>query len=173
MSKIVFTNNGEVDQVVSNHGEALITVPAGQTVTLTLDPTKDITSQAYLKKFYGAYEDVLSVEYDIADYPMDLDSVEVTFNTNGGSSIDKQTVYVGGTVTKPEDPTKEESTFGGWYKEEGLVNEFDFDVPVSVDEDFTIYAKWSTAANAGAKVTAKAGSVDEVKDTKKDAKKSK
>ena len=38
----------------------------------------------------------------------------VTFNSNGGTSIDPVEVKKGKTVAKPADPTKEGSEFDGW-----------------------------------------------------------
>ena len=170
MSKIVLTNTGTVDQSVMNHGAGRILVPAGGTLTIVLNPAKDITSQAFLKKFYGQYADDLDIEFDISDYPMDLEKATVTFNSNGGSAVEAQEVYVGAKATRPEDPTKEEATFGGWYADEGLAEEFDFDKAIA--EDTTVYAKWSAAAaNNSSKVTSKPeGSVDAVKPEKADAK---
>lgn len=64
----------------------------------------------------------------------------VTFESNGGSAIEAQTVQEGDKVERPEDPTKEGYTFGGWYVDEELTTEYDFDVAVA--EDITLYAKW-------------------------------
>ena len=64
----------------------------------------------------------------------------VTFETNGGSSIESQAVEEGNTVLKPADPTKEGYTFDGWYSDEALSTIYDFGTPVT--EDITLYAKW-------------------------------
>lgn len=64
----------------------------------------------------------------------------VTFESNGGSAVEDQTVLEGDKVEKPEDPTKEGYTFGGWYVDEELTAEYDFDVAVT--SDITLYAKW-------------------------------
>jgi len=77
MSKITLINNGEIAQSIQNHMAGRVLVPAGETVVINLNPAKDITSQAFLKKFYNQYKPDLEIEYDIDDYPLDLD-VEVT-----------------------------------------------------------------------------------------------
>lgn len=65
---------------------------------------------------------------------------EVSFVTNGGSEVEEQTVGHNLTATKPEDPTKPNHTFAGWYADEELTNEFVFDTKIT--DDTTVYAKW-------------------------------
>ena len=67
----------------------------------------------------------------------------VTFNIQGhGAAPASQRVDYGGTVTEPADPTADRYTFGGWYKEEGCSNEWNFGTD-TVAGDTTIYAKWT------------------------------
>ena len=66
----------------------------------------------------------------------------VTFNSNGGSEVTSQTVKDGEKATKPTDPTKDGNTFGGWFKEAALTNEWNFAVDV-VTANITFYAKWN------------------------------
>ena len=65
----------------------------------------------------------------------------VTFNTNGGSAITRQTVDPGKKAIKPTDPTKEGFTFSGWYSNSALTIEYYFDTPVKAD--MILYAKWT------------------------------
>ncbi len=67
-------------------------------------------------------------------------TVTVTFNSNGGSSVAPQTFTRGGKATQPEDPTKENTTFLGWF--EDLTNENAFDFNTEINSDKTLYAKW-------------------------------
>ena len=46
----------------------------------------------------------------------------------------------GRTLTPPTAPTKSGYTFAGWYTDETLESEYDFETAVT--EDFTLYAKW-------------------------------
>ena len=78
---------------------------------------------------------VLTATYDINEYT-------VTFNSNGGSEVASQTVEYGGKVTEPADPTKADNTFVGWYKEEALTHEFDFEND-TISADTILYAKWN------------------------------
>lgn len=65
----------------------------------------------------------------------------VTFDTDGGSAVADQTVASGNKVTKPEDPTKDNYKFGGWYSDSALTEVFDFE-NTTINNDTTIYAKW-------------------------------
>lgn len=69
------------------------------------------------------------------------DTFTVTFESNGGSEVDPQTIEYGNTVTQPDNPTKSGSAFSGWYSDEGLTQSYDFSS--SVTSDITLYAKWS------------------------------
>lgn len=65
----------------------------------------------------------------------------VSFDVNGGSAIES-VVTTDGVVVKPNDPTKEGYTFGGWYEDEEFTNPFDFTTE-KVNANTTLYAKWN------------------------------
>lgn len=69
----------------------------------------------------------------------------VTFESNGGNTIDPQTVHEGGHVERPVDPTLFRYNFEGWYKEATLENSWDFETG-KVAGNMTLYAKWSADA---------------------------
>ena len=74
----------------------------------------------------------------------------VIFESNGGSEVESQSVMIGNFVERPEDPTREGCTFDGWYVDEELTDEWDFETDV-VDYDevnpevdgIVLYAKWA------------------------------
>jgi uncharacterized repeat protein (TIGR02543 family) len=66
---------------------------------------------------------------------------EVTFNSQGGSSVDSQKIPVGGKVTWPGIPTFAGHVFEGWYREMECVTPWDFEQD-TVESDITLYAKW-------------------------------
>ena len=66
----------------------------------------------------------------------------VTFDSQGGSYVDPQTVEHGGLAIEPADPTKTGYTFAGWYKESGCINAWNFATD-TVTSDITLYAKWN------------------------------
>ena len=61
----------------------------------------------------------------------------VTFNSNGGSSVQSQTVESGSTATAPADPVKNGFSFKGWYLGGVL---YDFATPVT--SNITLTASW-------------------------------
>ena len=112
------------------------------------DPTREGYS------FAGWYRDQeLITEYDfdtpvtssITLYakwtPVPPGSFTVTFNSDGGTHIPGQVVESGRTAARPDDPTKEGFTFAGWYRDQELTAEYDFDTPVT--GNITLYAKWT------------------------------
>ncbi len=84
------------------------------------------------------------------------DTLNVTWNSNGGSSVSGTTTVTGGTIASaPTNPTKSGYDFVGWYKEVGLTNEAVFPNFVhGMGANFTLYAKWAAATFT---ITYKAG----------------
>lgn len=76
-------------------------------------------------------------------------SYDVTFESNGGTSVIAQTIPDGGKIDRPADPKKPSTQakyeFGGWYSDEQLTQAFDFDTPVTAD--MILYAKWNQVEN--------------------------
>lgn len=65
----------------------------------------------------------------------------VTFDYNDGATSLQVEVADDGTVARPEDPTRDGYTFGGWYTDEACTIEYDFSTPVT--GDIILYAKWT------------------------------
>lgn len=68
----------------------------------------------------------------------------VTFDSNGGSVVEAQTIEKDKTASKPENPTKEGYEFEGWYI--NLDDDDAYDFSKAVTADITLKAKWSTGA---------------------------
>ena len=63
-----------------------------------------------------------------------VNSYTITFNTNGGSTVDAITQDYGTEITPPADPTREGYVFAGWSQE----------IPDTMpDEDLVIEAEWT------------------------------
>lgn len=65
---------------------------------------------------------------------------EVTFQTNGDSTMEAVFVEKGGILKKPANPEREGYTFAGWYTDEALTAAFDF--TAAINGDLTLYGKW-------------------------------
>ena len=88
------------------------------------------------------YDFAIGVTADITLYAKwTVNTYTVTFNTDGGSAVDSQTVNYNSTATTPTAPTKEGYTFAGWYTDTGCTNVYDFSAAVT--ESITLYAKWT------------------------------
>jgi uncharacterized repeat protein (TIGR02543 family) len=72
------------------------------------------------------------------------DPFTVTFDSNGGSAVDSQSVNKGGTVTRPNPPSKEGYVFDDWYTDNKFEKIWDFEND-TVSEDMTLYAQWEEA----------------------------
>ncbi len=83
--------------------------------------------------------------YEFSDTTEDpqVESYTVTFESNGGSSVDAQTVEYSSTATSIT-PTKTDYTFDGWYSDSGLTTAYDFSTEVTAD--ITLYAKWTATS---------------------------
>ena len=65
----------------------------------------------------------------------------VTFNTNEGSAISSIKVDFGKAITKPEDPTRANYKFAGWYSDKELTKAWNFTQTMPA-KDMTLYVKW-------------------------------
>lgn len=66
-------------------------------------------------------------------------TVTVTFDSDGGTSIDSQQVAEGGLIVEPEDPAYGSYLFYGWLTESSDPWNFDTD---TVTSDMTLIAQW-------------------------------
>ena len=66
---------------------------------------------------------------------------EVTFNSQGGSSVNAQSVDYGTAAVRPANPEREGYAFGGWYTNAACTNAWNFDNAVT--GALTLYAKWA------------------------------
>ena len=63
--------------------------------------------------------------------------VTVTFDSNGGSKVDSQTIKKGEMITKPNNPTRKGYTFVEWD-----LNNKVFDFNININDNITLVAKW-------------------------------
>ncbi|MGE4571948.1 MAG: InlB B-repeat-containing protein [Candidatus Izemoplasmatales bacterium] len=100
--------------------------------------------------FAGWYEDeLMTVAFTGTQMPMEDISLyakwtpiqyNITFEENGGSSINDLTYFYEDSVSLPDNPIKEGYSFVGWYKDSDLLIEFSDSIMPA--ENITLYAKW-------------------------------
>ncbi|MDE6584769.1 MAG: InlB B-repeat-containing protein, partial [Anaeroplasmataceae bacterium] len=66
----------------------------------------------------------------------------VSFDTQGGNTIESKKVKKDATIANPGTPTREGYTFGGWYKDAECNTSWDF-ASDKVTGNITLYAKWT------------------------------
>lgn len=90
---------------------------------------------------------------------------DVTFDTDGGTSIEKITVEENNTVTLPTtDPVKEGYYFAGWYSDSDY--ELKYDVNTKVTSNITIYAKFMKKAKVSFNTNGNGTIADAITDIK-------
>lgn len=64
----------------------------------------------------------------------------IQFDSNGGSTVKAIRGQAGMSVQEPEEPYRENYTFGGWYGDRDFTYKYEFET--MPEEDITLYAKW-------------------------------
>ncbi|MCL2411560.1 MAG: InlB B-repeat-containing protein, partial [Treponema sp.] len=65
----------------------------------------------------------------------------ITFESNGGTRVENQTLFKGELIERPSDPDKPGYTFSGWFQDNhSFLNRWDFNT--EPHEDMTLYANW-------------------------------
>ena len=87
------------------------------------------------------------VEYKIGyQVPAYAPIYNVTFQSNGGAAVTKQSIFKGGKVVEPAEPTFAGNNFLGWFSDSALSQPWNFETD-TVQSDMTLYAKWSDQCN--------------------------
>lgn len=129
-----------------------ITVAANATITKPADPTKEGHAfggwykEAECTNAWDFTNDKVTANttlYAKWTVTTGVTTYTVTFDTQGGSTVNAATVNAGALVTKPADPTKSGHTFSGWYKEAECTNAWNFATD-TVNANVTLFAKWVT-----------------------------
>ena len=138
----VCTGNAYPIAVGENRTLALSTLPEGFEIEKAGNWTGGTVSDGILTVDEGATE--VTYAYDCGSskpvtFKLTLtDGCTVTFDTDGGSAVESQTVASGRKAVRPADPVRTGYTFAGWYLD-GEV--YDFDTPVTTD--LTLTAHWT------------------------------
>ena len=125
----------------TNGGNAISSVKVyeGNKVTKPTDPTRDGYTFVKWQLNGKDYDFSSKVTSDIKLVAVweEITKYTVTFDTNGGSTIDSVKVYENEVVSKPSNPTKDKHNFVKWQ-----LNGNDYDFSSKVTGDITLIAVW-------------------------------
>lgn len=110
---------------------------SGEVAWLLQDALGENADQAWGQKLSGETPD----EYPVLTSDTSKKVYQVTFK-DSGSTFATDYANSGDTATKPTDPTQTGYTFGGWYSDESLTDDWNFDTD-TVTDDITLHAKWN------------------------------
>ena len=135
---------------VSNGGTAVEaqSVSSGARASKPANPTR--AGHAFKgwysdKSLTKAYDFNSAVKSNLTLYAKwEANEYTVTFVSNGGTSVARQTVSYGARASRPSDPTLEGSQFAGWYTDAACTEAYDFGS--AVKSNLTLYAKWEKKA---------------------------
>ena len=163
MNKVVYFNTAEdLAEYQQNHDADLVLystkAPNGSALPTTDAPTPK--REGYTFDYWCREGQTVNVEGQTIGGWTNLyahwtiNEYTVTFDSNGGSAVDAQTVEYGKKASKPADPTKEGWRFLGWYDGE---EEFDFDTAIT--ENITLTAHWQKLDPTADEIKAALGNV--------------
>lgn len=120
--------------------------------TLTYTPKPDVSGTATVKvqlqdnggTANGGSNTSAEQQFTIT---VDTRQYHVAFDSNGGSSVNSVTAFIGTALSRPADPARTGFTFDGWYLNSSLTSIAVF--PYTVAADVTLYAKWNAIPEAG------------------------
>ena len=132
MAYPVTVTGGTADKGFAKAGETVTLTPeAGQGEVFrgwTTSPSVTITDNTFTMPGQAV---TVTAQYDYT----------VTFDSQGGSTVESQTVESGGKATTPTTaPTRTGHTFGGWYTDALGTTAYNFNSAVTAP--LTLYAKW-------------------------------
>ncbi len=152
-ARITFDANGGV---FSDDSETTtVTVRTG--LIIGANAPADPTREGYV--FDGWYRTEAAADSLDATYRWNIDSntvssattlyagwytsgdITVTFETNGGSAVESQTIAPNSYATEPAAPTRAYYTFDGWYADSEFRTAFNFSS--ALKQSTTVYAKWT------------------------------
>ncbi|GEM_PF-2017765 len=135
--------------VIFKNGETIlnsITVDYNTKLNEPEQPTKEGSTFAgwYYSELNKIWDfNLNAVSKNVTLYAIWESNYIVIFNSQGGSAIDIVSAPASSLLIEPSQPTRENNTFLGWYKESQCINEWNFDTNI-VSNSMTLYAKWNT-----------------------------
>ena len=174
----ILAKNTTYEVTFNSNGGSIVekqTVKKGEKALKPINPEKDgyEFDGWYLdnKLYYFDQEVTKNIELNARWVKKNnIETVTVTFNTDGGSKISSVKIEKGSKLNKPSNPTKEGYTFVEW-----LLNNNSFNFDIEIVNDITLTAKWEEVKDNELTVTfnSNGGSSVATQTVKKDEKVSK
>ncbi len=122
----------ELNRAIENTNEGLMTV------------LKSRVEESVNEDYYNSGTDNDSSDKKDEEEDVEItDGVNVRFESNGGSAVERQRIQKGHKAKEPKEPTKEGYTFYGWYQSKDFSDEKEFDFEeTTISNTITLYAKW-------------------------------
>lgn len=98
--------------------------------------------------WYFMYNQKMNINFGFAIGNAPTNTYTVNFDSQGGSAVASTTATLNTTITTPTAPTKANAIFGGWYKDAGCTQSWNF-ASDKVTGTTTLYAKWKTLPAVG------------------------
>ncbi|MBO5619622.1 MAG: InlB B-repeat-containing protein [Paludibacteraceae bacterium] len=148
---IVTIKNHSTGTTVSGYDEEMVDATTIDVSGLAANTRYDVELTAY-----NACAD-FSITNNTYYFSIITYTVAFDLNGKGSGKPSDQTVLDGGKATEPSAPTAPSGyTFGGWYKESGCTNVWNFSSDI-VSANQTLWAKWIEKVNSQLTVTATDG----------------
>ena len=116
------------------------------------DNTGQIASEEYCANHTEGYRYERNTTYRYVEVQVTKKTtVDVEFDSNGGSDVNPQTINGGTTATEPETPVRDGYYFAGWSVGEAVINETTgalatgkslFNFGTAINDDTTLVANW-------------------------------
>lgn len=144
---LTLSEGGSFALIVKGNSYPGLYTLTGESLSLDFTAEGKETATATLK------DNEIALTYEGAAYRF-LKKVNftVTFEANGGSATEAQTVVNGKTAAKPADPTRDGFLFVGWYADSEFKTPFAFGAQ-PITGNATVYARWSAATLDGVEYT--------------------
>ena len=113
----------------------------------------EVKNNVSIDIYFDYEEDVNSVNLDVIYYT-------ITFDTNGGSSIDSIVVKENDTIALPEEPVRDGYNFVGWF-----VGDDEYNFEELVKSNLTLTAKWekeSTSSSGSASSSSSSNNTNKI-----------
>lgn len=120
-------------------------VAVGGTASVPETPTRDgYVFSKWTTDVAGEheYDFATTVSAPITLYAQWTEAKTVTFDSQGGSEIAAQQVQTGKPAVRPENPERVGYAFAGWYTSADTSGS-EYDFTAAVNDDVTLYAKWT------------------------------